>query len=151
MDFIFSELTNCEKDTLISKYKLIHPYKKNNELYLHSQITNTNQDIRFLPLVGMILAPAVFVLIWKEKVCTLYLRYYTVKKDMRNISMKCIIEHIYADIALISKQNELIKLLDELIKGYFTLSAPWIKDVVCEYQEKINFVDCNGGMYVRIS
>ena len=148
MDFVFSELTNCEKNTLISKYKLIHPYKKNNELYLHSQIINTNQDIRFLPLVGMTLASAVFILIWKEKVCTLYMRYHTIKKDSENILRKCVVEHIYTDVTLISKQDELIKLLDELIKAYFMLSASWIKDVVCEYQEKINFVDCNGGMYV---
>ncbi len=98
----------------------------------------------------MTLRPAVFLVIWKEKVITIYLRYYHLEENNKNI-MECSIEHIYADIILEGKEDKLIYLISNLIKAYFLISQSWVKDVTFKYKEKINFVDCNGGMYVRIS
>ncbi len=148
MNLIYFILTDKEKDTLISKYKLIHPYRKNSELYLHLQITDTNQDIRFLPLTDMVLGPAVFILIWKEKVTTIYLRYYRSEENYKNI-MECTIEHIYADIILKCEEDKLIYLISNRIKAYFLISHSWVTDVTFKFKEKINFVDTKGFMPVR--
>jgi len=150
MDFGFNIFTSHEKNILISKYKLIHPYEKNklNESFLDFQITDTNEDIQFFPIIGMLLRPAVFILIWREKVITIYLRYYRLEENNKNI-MECTIEHIYADITLEREEDKLIYLISNRIKAYFLISKSWVTDVTFKYKKKINFVDTKGFMTVR--
>jgi len=144
MAFVYSVLSKEEKKELIDKYKLSDPYRKEKEADLYLKIYDKDKNAVLLPIVGMLLKPAVFAFIFKNSLCIINARYID-KKVEKNMTRMWTLEKVYMPKIFECQEEYILLLIKEAFK---MLKTPVrINNSIVEKILKIDFINENECYY----
>ncbi len=156
MAFVYSFLSEEEKNEIISKNGFNNPHKKRGYEYpaeLYDMVVDENQKIQFLKLSNMIgYIPAIYSIVWEEHYCSIYISYKIEFIEEKSITKKIIkwnIKNIFSQKFFEKYEKELISAIIEMFSFFIIHHEQDIKETILCNISKIKYVE-NNSIFLHI-